>query len=277
MSNMVKYKLMDLKKKEYEVDMDKQQTVLDMKKKVENLYDFSVPTIKLIQSGKVLKDDDKLETFDENSPFVLFINKKKQPPSVPVTASAVDDNSLPPVESIATATATATATTATATATTATATTTATTTATAPVVDNEPGETKTSEEVARIITMLSVGLIKILENPTNRLQILKQIPTFKALYDENPEKFNEAVQNPNFMDMFTTTLVTTSLTKTMGSGGMGFLPPVSPTSTVTLSPEDEKNVTEIMSILGSSKAEVIDAYIACEKNKEAAINFLLNV
>ena len=56
-----------------------------------------------------------------------------------------------------------------------------------------------------------------------------------------------------------------------GAGGQQRPPPGS----IQLSPEEAAAIAQIQEALGVSKMEAAQAYLACEKNVEMAMNFLL--
>mmetsp|Transcript_26844 Transcript_26844/g.61906 ORF Transcript_26844/g.61906 Transcript_26844/m.61906 type:complete len:315 (-) Transcript_26844:43-987(-) len=79
---MVKYTLKPLKGDSFEVQIDAENTVLELKKKVAELKpDFPVEQQKLIYSGKILTDEALLKDFDIKGFIVVMTIKAAPPPS----------------------------------------------------------------------------------------------------------------------------------------------------------------------------------------------------
>mmetsp|Transcript_64828 Transcript_64828/g.154766 ORF Transcript_64828/g.154766 Transcript_64828/m.154766 type:complete len:326 (+) Transcript_64828:138-1115(+) len=84
----MKYTLKPLKGDSFEVEMDPENTVLELKKKVAELKpDFPVEQQKLIYSGKILNDENLLKEFEIKGFIVVMITKAAPPPSESAGAS----------------------------------------------------------------------------------------------------------------------------------------------------------------------------------------------
>mmetsp|Transcript_69716 Transcript_69716/g.130134 ORF Transcript_69716/g.130134 Transcript_69716/m.130134 type:complete len:316 (+) Transcript_69716:102-1049(+) len=79
---MVKYTLKPLKGDSFEVEIDAENTVLELKKKVAEMKpDFPVEQQKLIYSGKILTDEALLKDFEIKGFIVVMTTKAAPPPS----------------------------------------------------------------------------------------------------------------------------------------------------------------------------------------------------
>ncbi|KAI0194955.1 UV excision repair protein Rad23 [Astrocystis sublimbata] len=89
----------DLKQNKFAIDVEPTDLVSTVKEKIETEKgsDFSAKTLKLIYSGKILKDEEKVETYkiDEKGFVVCMVNKPKPAPA-PATAAAAASTSVVP-------------------------------------------------------------------------------------------------------------------------------------------------------------------------------------
>ena len=125
----------------------------------------------------------------------------------------------------------------------------------------------------------------LLEIPAVRNQILRANPQIAAIATSQEESFNALVSNPSFMQSGMTLLQEAANSSNMGGmmgapsaeGDDGAEEDVINTqamSSVGLTTSEQSEVQEIVA-MGFSQAEVIQIYVACDKNKEMTINFLI--
>ncbi|KAI8953965.1 UV excision repair protein Rad23 [Xylaria longipes] len=94
----------DLKQNKFAIDVEPTDLVSTVKEKIqaEKGSDFNAKALKLIYSGKILKDEEKVETYkiEEKGFVVCMVNKPKAAPAVPAaTTSAVPETPARPTTS----------------------------------------------------------------------------------------------------------------------------------------------------------------------------------
>lgn len=97
------------------------------------------------------------------------------------------------------------------------------------------------------------------QNPQGFLTTLLSNPHIQGMYRDNPDAFMQIVSDPNFMQHVLTS------PSAMSNGG----------TSIKLSEDEMKDVQELVG-LGFSQSDVIQYYMACDKNKEATASMLFN-
>ena len=171
------------------------------------------------------------------------------------------------------------------------------------VVKKTQDESKVNEEenvFDEYEEFIALEFLKVIENQNLRSSIIEHIPNCKALKKQNPLQFNKLVKSKKFLYTFLKTLFTNSDYKSLylNSIGAGIgtsietdkvendkhgveeskvkIELLEDKKTELLTNSDKIEINDIITILGISKVKAINAYIACNKNKTTAINFLLN-
>ena len=127
----------------------------------------------------------------------------------------------------------------------------------------------------------------LLELPAVRQQLLRANPQIATIATSQADSFNSLVNSPAFMRVGVSSLQAAAnasgLGGMMGMGGAGDdgstadedVVNTQMMSSVGLTESQQAEVQEIVG-MGFAQAEVIQIYVACDKNKEMTINFLLN-
>jgi len=130
------------------------------------------------------------------------------------------------------------------------------------------------------------------ESPLAALQNLPQFQQIRALVQQNPQALAQILpaiqmQQPQLFE-YIQSHPEEFMALLQGGGGEGGAPgmpggmpgmmpgaPPPGAQVVRLSPEEREAIERIQS-MGFERNAVVEAYLVCDKNEEAAINFLLN-
>ena len=310
---LVNIKVKTLSKLEYTYSYDVNKTVGEFKEHISSMMpEHPTPGLmKLILSGKVLKDEEKIEglQIDDSKFLVMMITKPKPKPSPATTVAPASTSTptpthaslvAPPVEPLVTAPPVTTdvATTDVA----------STSSSTANNLETHP--------MAQMIPMFIAMLVKLAESPElylqtiqNNPEILRQIvndpnmrntllnvpgmregllrsnPEIAQLMQVQPEQFSAFISHPDFMSVGVNML--NRAQSEMGglpmgnyndgmTGGNDDVMDQQMAESVGLTPENMNDINDIMSMgFSTPKSEVIQFYIACDKNKEMTISMIL--
>ncbi|KAI0390796.1 UV excision repair protein Rad23 [Xylariaceae sp. FL0594] len=88
----------DLKQNKFTIDVEPTELISSVKEKIQAEKGFDAKAVKLIYSGKILKDEEKVETYkiEEKGFVVCMVNKPKAPPAAAAAAcSAASLSSVP--------------------------------------------------------------------------------------------------------------------------------------------------------------------------------------
>lgn len=311
----VNIKVKTLSKHEYIYSYDVNKTVGEFKEYISSMMpEHPAPGLmKLILSGKVLKDEEKIEGLNiDDSKFMVMMTVKPKPKPSPATTVAPPPTTVvstsaptpapiptpaslvaPPVEPLVTTTPTTDVA--------------STSSSTANNLETHP--------MAQMIPMFIAMLAKLAESPDSYSQIfqnpevLKQIandpnmrntllnipavreellrltPEMAQLMQAQPEQFSAFISHPDFMSVGVNML--NRAQSEMGglpmgnyndgmTGGNDDVMDQQMAESVGLTPENMNDINDIMSMgFSTPKSEVIQFYIACDKNKEMTISMIL--
>merc|ERR1719281_662411 len=128
------------------------------------------------------------------------------------------------------------------------------------------------------------------ESPLAALQNLPQFQQIRALVQQNPQALAQILpaiqmQQPQLFEYIQSHPEEfMALLQGGGGGAEGAMPgmpgmmpggPPPGTQVIQLNPEEREAIERIQS-MGFERNAVVEAYLVCDKNEEAAINFLLN-
>lgn len=239
----MKITIQTLDKKTVDVEINEDQSIVDLKKEIEKVKNHPYDQMKLIFNGAVLEDDHKsLQNYNivNESKIILLMQKKKAvPPPAPETSSPTTTDQpnnttpiiapapqIPPLPSSLMGSSPLVV---------------PITLPTLPV-DGQPG----ALSMAQILT----GLLQ--QNPTMAQQLMTQSgQSFEGLVGQLEQLASEIEQEEQ-------------LYSKVFSGDIG------------LNDNEKLEVEEIVSMGLGSFEDVVQFYQACDKNKEQTINMLLN-
>ena len=306
----VNIKVKTLSKQEYTYSYDVNKTVGEFKEYISSMMpEHPAPGLmKLILSGKVLKDEEKIEELHiDDSKFMVMMTVKPKPKPSPATTVAPPPTTTvvstsaptpapmptpaslvaPPVEPLVTA----------------------------PSTSSSTANNLETHPMAQMIPMFIAMLAKLSESPDSYSQIfqnpevLKQIandpnmrntllnipavreellrltPEMAQLMQAQPEQFSAFISHPDFMSVGVNMLNKAQSEMeglSMGNynngmtGGNDDVMDQQMAESVGLTPENMNDINDIMSMgFSTPKSEVIQFYIACDKNKEMTISMIL--
>ncbi|CAF0898364.1 unnamed protein product [Adineta steineri] len=107
---------------------------------------------------------------------------------------------------------------------------------------------------------------RLLQNNPEQLQVLKQTiqaehPQIAQMIDDNPQAF---------LDLIRQASADNAGTALPGRDNPG-------TITISLTATEQQSIERIQEIVGLDRNQVIEAFLACDRNEELAINYLLNI
>jgi len=246
---MSKIIVQTLGKKKITVNTELSVTVLQFKEKMKE-HNFNPINTKIIYKGKILDNTKTLESYGitDGTDVVIMESKKNEIKDVvkkPVIP-AVIPTTLPPLEINSTVPANV-----------------------PPVIAPAP-----VPEMPQLPNNINPQNMQILFS--NFMNSLMQDPEINSAYQRNPEAFMQTINNPNFMNVMTPP-------NHHGHGAHNAYNHDDGDSSedndsnddgiVTLRfTKQEKNEIDELVAMGFEESEVIEVYIACEKNKEKTAN-----
>lgn len=234
----------------HDIEVEPTSTVKEVKEKLSELTKNNVELIKLIFSGRVLKNNETLDECDyvgeKNQFMVMMISKKKPKKPTPVSVEETPTPTPTP----------------------------------APIPSSTPTGVSGLPLMFQQIfqhpqgarALLGAQMYQILTAPGFIERLLSQNPIIKAFSEQHPEEFKSIISDENFLKN------AVSMGSTMQSMGMGAMSPQSIPSesqSVIQLTEPEKADVDSLVAMGFDSNEVLQIYMACGKNKEQAANLLL--
>lgn len=245
MSKEIVYQLKNLKQEILEISLPENETVEKLVEMIKTKDPNSVDKdVIVIFTGKKLDYDTKLETLGyKEGNHLVYISKKKQTQPQPSQPQPTTQ-SQPQTQ------------------------------------QNEP-DTTAAVSLSEKMMQATIfdQLMRQIAIPEVRKNLVENTPSGSLIKAADPALFDKIINDENMLQKGQEAYQEL-ITHIMNSSGMpntdSIFQESRPQDTgINLSTEDAEAVNELVMITGKSKSEVVQIYMACDKNKEATINMLL--
>ncbi|EGE04583.1 nucleotide excision repair protein RAD23 [Trichophyton equinum CBS 127.97] len=240
----------DLKQQKFVIDAEPSDKILDVKEKIATEKGWPASQQKLIYSGKILQDDNTVESYniEEKGFIVCMVSKPKAAPSASAASSSQTPAAAP--------------------------------SAPAPVTPSAPSRANAAASETPA-TPSPAGGAGETAGSLGSLEFLRNNPHFqqlRQLVQQQPQMLEPILQqvgagNPQLAQLIGQNQEQFLQLLSEDVDDETQLPPGTQSISVT---EEERDAIERLCRLGFSRDSVIQAYFACDKNEELAANFLFD-